>query len=194
LVKKRASIALFGGSFDPPHKGHQAIVRALASLEDIDRVVVMPAYLNPFKHETLADAATRLRWCQTLCEAPRVTVSDFEITQGRPVYTIETVRKLQEHYDVKYLVIGADNLKDIEQWQEFEQLDAMVVWLVFGRGGVEPDCHKLTHCRLLPLDMPISSTEIRAGRGLEHLDPAILDEVKEIRNQHKEHYEYQRES
>jgi nicotinate-nucleotide adenylyltransferase len=49
-------VAIFGGSFDPPHKGHQNIVqRALETLE-IDKLIILPAYLNPFKQNSLASA------------------------------------------------------------------------------------------------------------------------------------------
>jgi len=193
LVKNRPTVALFGGSFDPPHKGHQAIVKHLSALKDIDNIIVMPAFLNPFKKETLADASTRLAWCRKIFDDPRVIVSDHEISQGRPVYTIETMEALQKHYVVKYLVIGADNLATIEKWRGFATLNEKVTWLVFTREGVNPACHKLKKCQLLPLEIPVSSTKIRSGTQLEEVDERILHEVKDIML-YKDNHDYKRES
>jgi nicotinate-nucleotide adenylyltransferase len=190
LVKNRPTVALFGGSFDPPHKGHQAIVNTVAALDDIDKVIIMPAFLNPFKKATLASASVRLEWCRKVCDDPRVIVSDFETSQGRPVYTIETIEALQEAYRVKYLVIGSDNLAQIEKWHEFDRLNTMLTWLVFTRGEEKPDCHKLKHCKVLSLDMPISSTEIRNGTCLEHVDKCILNEVKDTMIEHKDNHDH----
>ena len=177
MVKNRPTVALFGGSFDPPHKGHQAIVKKLAALNDIDKLIIMPAFLNPLKEETWASASQRLEWCRRVCSGPRVIVSDYEITQGKPVYTIETIKALQKEYAVKYLVIGSDNLKEIEKWHKFERLNEMISWLVFTRGKEKPDCRKLKHYKVLGLDMPVSSTEIRNGVALDQVDGCILHEV-----------------
>ena len=194
MVKSKPMVALFGGSFDPPHKGHQAIVHAVAALEDIDKVIVMPAFLNPFKKGTLATADKRLAWCQKVCKHPRVHVSDFEISQERAVYTIETLEALKEKYTVKYLVIGADNLAQITQWRDFDKINARITWLVFDRGTKKPDCHALKHCKHLPLDIPVSSTEIRKGQALHHVDKRILDEVKKTITHYKDTHDNQRES
>jgi len=190
LVKHRPTVALFGGSFDPPYKGHQTIVKQVAMMDDIEKVIVMPAFLNPLKKASLASASTRLEWCKRVCDDPRIIVSDFEISQGRAVYTIETVEALQKAYTVKYLVIGSDNLAQIETWHRFDQLNEMITWLVFTRGKERPDCHKLKHYTLLPLDMPISSTEIRNGGTLEHVDRRILNEVNSIITNHKDRHDH----
>jgi nicotinate-nucleotide adenylyltransferase len=62
------SIALFGGSFDPPHIGHEAIVKALMKLDEIDKIIIMPTYLNPFKTEFFAPADLRVKWLKKLSE------------------------------------------------------------------------------------------------------------------------------
>ena len=60
------TIALFGGSFDPPHLGHKAVVDAILSTLDVDEVVVMPAYLNPFKSKVYASGSLRFQWLQKI--------------------------------------------------------------------------------------------------------------------------------
>ena len=92
-------IALFGGSFDPPHAGHDAAVKAILSSLKPDLLVIMPSFLNPFKKSFSAPPQLRLRWCRALwSDAPRVEVSDYEISQNVPVPTIQSVKFLLEKY------------------------------------------------------------------------------------------------
>lgn len=92
-------IALFGGSFDPPHAGHDAAVKAILSSLKPDLLVIMPSFLNPFKKSFSAPPQLRLRWCRALwSDAPGVEVSDYEISQNRSVSTIQSVKFLLEKY------------------------------------------------------------------------------------------------
>lgn len=92
-------IALFGGSFDPPHAGHDAAARAILSSLKPDLLVIMPSFLNPFKKSFSAPPQLRLRWCRALWSGtPHVEVSDYEISQNYPVPTIQSVKFLLEKY------------------------------------------------------------------------------------------------
>ena len=92
-------IALFGGSFDPPHAGHDAAVKAILSALKPDLLVIMPSFLNPFKKNFSAPPQLRLRWCRALwSDTPRIKVSDYEISQNRSVPTIQSVKFLLEKY------------------------------------------------------------------------------------------------
>jgi len=125
------AIALFGGSFDPPHSGHIAVVHEALKVLPVDRVVVVPAYVNPLKDGTHAPASLRLKWLkQAFKTVVGVEVSEFETVQGRAVYTIDTVRKYLQEDPKIYLIIGADNLKTLEKWHRFEALNHLVTWVV----------------------------------------------------------------
>ena len=92
-------IALFGGSFDPPHAGHDAAVKAILSSLKPDLLIIMPSFLNPFKKSFSAPPQLRLKWCRALwSDAPHVEVSDYEISQNVPVPTIQSVKFLLEKY------------------------------------------------------------------------------------------------
>lgn len=92
-------IALFGGSFDPPHAGHDAAVRAILSSLKPDLLVIMPSFLNPFKKSFSAPPQLRLKWCRALwSDAPYMEVSDYEISQNVPVPTIQSVKFLLEKH------------------------------------------------------------------------------------------------
>ena len=92
-------IALFGGSFDPPHAGHDAAVKAILSSLKPDLLIIMPSFLNPFKKSFSAPPQLRLKWCRALwSDAPHVEVSDYEISQNVPVPTIQSVKFLLEKH------------------------------------------------------------------------------------------------
>lgn len=92
-------IALFGGSFDPPHAGHDAAVKAILSGLKPDLLIIMPSFLNPFKKSFSAPPQLRLKWCRALWgDTPYVEVSDYEILQNRSVPTIQSVKFLLEKY------------------------------------------------------------------------------------------------
>ena len=162
MVKNRLSVALFGGSFDPPHIGHQTIVKKVLNLEIVDRVVIMPTFLNPFKSSSHATADMRLKWCRDMCSDPDVIICDYEIRQNRAVYTIESINYLREQYEIKYLVIGSDNLAHIEHWREFETINSTITWIVVDRSGYDSSYEKLRDYITIEMDIPISSSQIRA--------------------------------
>jgi nicotinate-nucleotide adenylyltransferase len=190
LVKKKLSVAIFGGSFDPPHKGHQQIVaQALETLDDIDKLIIVPAYLNPFKTETLASPRQRLTWCQTLFDnLESVEVSDFEIAEGKPTYTATTLKYFQQRYSVKYLIIGADNLEKIHTWHAFSWLNQQVTWVIASRAGYKKETSPLQNTIHLPVNKEISSTHIRSlkqpdatGHSIdERIKPSVIKKLKEI--------------
>jgi nicotinate-nucleotide adenylyltransferase len=167
-------IALFGGSFDPPHAGHIAIVEAALEQLDIDKVVIVPAYLNPFKSHAHAPASLRLKWLRKIYDGNDcVAVSDFEIAKQRPVPTIETVRHFLATAEKLYVIIGADNLAALEAWYAFTELDALVTWVVARRDGINvPD-----RFATLDIDSPVSSTDLRRAMAPHELPAPVADEI-----------------
>jgi len=182
LIKKgKPVVALFGGSFDPPHLGHQRIVEEALKHLDIDLLLVVPAYLNPFKTSSLADAKSRLQWCHTLFDdLPNVIVEAYEVNRGKSITTSESIAHFRKLYDVKYLIIGSDNLSTLTKWHNFEQLNREVVWVVATRQGHPLDISMLREWRVLEIEEPVSSTQIREEADVQHIDKKIEKSVKEI--------------
>ena len=173
--------AIFGGSFDPPHTGHQEIVQAAAKLPGIDQVLIVPAYLNPFKTSSLADAGQRLQWCYSLFDGiPKVSVESYEVDQGRSVTTWESVKHFNAAYDVQYLIIGSDNLSNIKQWHQFDALNREVAWIIAKRKGCDLQTDMLRSWQSLEIDIPASSTEIRASGNTKYIDNKIKQDVNQI--------------
>jgi len=174
-------IAIFGGSFDPPHIGHQEIVKRAVDMLDIDKLLVVPAFLNPFKSSTLASPELRLEWCHTIFDPiDGVEICDYEISMGRAVYSSETIEYLSRLYRVEYIIIGADNINSIDRWHRFDWIDSQVTWVIARRSDFEIDRDILTHSIVLDIDEDISSTVIRERRDISVVDDKIKLEVKNL--------------
>jgi len=152
------TIALFGGSFDPPHLGHEAVIKALIKHKEIDNIIIMPTFLNPFKESSFAPAKLRLRWLQEIFTSyKKVSVSSFEVDKSKATPTIETVNHLLKSYDKVYVVIGADNLESLQKWHHYNVLQSLVTFIVASRENREIPKEFLQ----LIVDVNISSTQLR---------------------------------
>jgi nicotinate-nucleotide adenylyltransferase len=132
---------LCGGTFDPLHNGHVAIVRAALASGLVDRVIVMPAGSPPHKqNEPVSAAAYRYEMAvRAFASDPAVTVSEREILRAGPSYTLLTVRELRQTQaaeDELMLIYGSDVVHDLEQWHEPAALLAACPLLLADRGGV----------------------------------------------------------
>ncbi len=168
--------AIFGGSFDPPHSGHLEIIQQTIISLNIDELIVVPAFLNPFKSKSFAPAKLRLKWLKEMTKSlPKVRVSSFEIDQNRAVSTIETVRHFKQDDEI-YLIIGADNLASLSQWKSFEELDRLVTWVVATRDDIVIPEEFLT----LKVDYKISATQLREQIDEAYLDKTVAKEIIEF--------------
>ncbi len=175
------NVALFGGSFDPPHNGHLSIIHAALEQLDIDKLIVVPTYLNPFKTSSLAPAELRLEWLKSIVHDSRVIISGFEVKQKRSVASIESVRNFKKGVDTLYFIIGADNLASLSSWCAYEELNNSVTWVVATRENIIID--KAYQC--LHVNESISSTEVREKPKREDLPKEIATSVI---NYYKEYY------
>ena len=177
----KPTVALFGGSFDPPHTGHQHIVDAAIKNLDIDHLLVVPAFLNPFKHTSLASASQRLKWCHLLFDdLDKVIVDDYEIREGKSTTTSQSVKHFNIMYDVKYLIIGSDNLSTLTKWHHFKWLNKYIIWVIITREGYHLDVDALREWKVLALNAPMSSTGIRRLKDLHYVDEKIKHSVQNV--------------
>jgi len=171
------TIALFGGSFDPPHIGHEAIVKSLLDFKEIDEVVVMPTFLNPFKEISHAPSQIRFKWLEDIfSEFENVNVSGYEAGMRKKVPTIQTVKHLLKRYKKIYLVVGADNLPSIDRWEGFEELKELVTIVVATREDFVIDENFLK----LDIDVNISSTQLRKNIDISKLPKKCAKEIEKF--------------
>jgi nicotinate-nucleotide adenylyltransferase len=170
------NIAIFGGSFDPPHIGHEEIIKKSLKNLDIDTLFVVPTYLNPFKQKSFASPKKRFEWIQALIKQyPKAKVLDYEIKQNRPTSTIQTVKYLlkEDNIDKIYLIIGADNIKTLHLWQDFDDLKHLVTFVVAKRDDITIP----KHLKKLDICANISSTDLRETIKREYLPKSIADDI-----------------
>lgn len=174
-------IAIFGGSFDPPHIGHQTIVKKALKKLDIDLLIIVPAYLNPLKIQSFLDAKTRFKLLKKLFKnKEKVEVCPFEIEKERPVYSIETIKFILDKYKPNklYLIIGADNYKAFHLWNSYQEIQELVTLVVVTRDGIKYD--KSDKVKRLKVDIKISSTELRNTFNLDYIPKKIRKKIKQI--------------
>ena len=169
-ARELPEIAVFGGSFDPPHLGHVFLAAYALSVASIERVLVVPVFqhafgkpLSPFEH--------RLAMCKlAFRDLRRVEVSDLERELGGVSRTLRLVEALAVRYPNHRLrtLIGTDILAESARWQGFDRVAERAPLLVALRGGhvdasvshengTRPDVPGST----APILPEISSTEIR---------------------------------
>lgn len=174
-------IAIFGGSFDPPHIGHEAIVNVALKELDIDKLVIVPTFLNPFKKHSFLNAYDRLFLVQKLFKNNSIIdVSDYEIKQNKSVYSIQTVKYLKQLYKATqiYFIIGADNLEKLHLWHQFDELNSLVTFVVANRNGFLNTNYD--NIRTLNVSMDTSSTNLRESLDLNYIPQTIKTDVKNI--------------
>ena len=156
---------LFGGTFDPPHYGHVAALRAAASTSRFDRIEVTVAgdpYLKSVDG-AVRSASVRLAMARAAFEdLDLVVVSDREIRREGPSFTIDTVRELLDDVEQVDLIVGADLLAQLDRWHEAETLRTLVRVGVVPRPGAATVVPALWDCYEIPMEpVDLSSSFIR---------------------------------
>lgn len=189
-------IAVFGGSFNPPANSHISLAKqVLESNSNIEKVIFVPVNVK-YNKEGLASNEDRFFMLQKICETNKgLEVSDIEIRSKRQLYTIETLKQIQEQYreNAIYFVLGTDNLKELKTWHEADELLRKFKILVLERRNddiekiIQNDDflrkYKTSFIKLENIKkVDLSSTEIRGkvkrGESVTDLVPfEIMDKV-----------------
>ena len=191
------TIAVFGGSFNPPHKGHLAAALAASRQLKPDEFLVIPDFQPP--HKQLAEGSPEPEERLTLCRlafaaVPNCTVSDLELRRGGKSYTADTLRHLRAARPEAELILlmGADMYCSLHTWYDAEYILRSVRIAVFQRAAGEMPAIEAqrdalaaqfgTETELIRSQpMPASSTELRAAlqnrEGVAKLSPEVYAEI-----------------
>lgn len=190
-------ILLFGGTFDPPHKGHINNLQAAMDCVQPDKVIVMPAGIPPHKKASTTDAALRLAMCACFTAlSPKVEVSDWEIRQGGRNYSVNTVEMLHSRYpaDSLFMCVGSDMLLGFTRWYRWQDILRMTALVVESReagdaAALHAAAEELRRQGATVLlaqaqAFPCASSDIRSGRvprsrWEEVLPPNVIQIVKD---------------
>lgn len=176
-----ARIGLFGGTFDPPHRGHVAVATDVADHLGLHRVLWIPAGVPPHKRgDEPSPAEDRLEMVEAAVRGDdRFEVDRREIDRPGPSYTVDTVRALTTATPdaLFHLIVGVDQYRDFDRWRDPDDILSLARLTVMDRGGdsaADVVCAAVDRARVdRPVDDPpvvfvpvgridVSSTEVRA--------------------------------
>ena len=144
------NVGLFGGTFDPVHRGHIALARAAMERCKLHRVYFVPANVPPHKQQQLHTpfahrfamlalaTAGEKAFVPSLMEAPADSGAPRKAKKEEPNYTIDTIRRLKQSFkssDQLFLLVGMDAFADIAKWHQAEALFRECEFIVAGRPG-----------------------------------------------------------
>ncbi len=192
------TLGLMGGSFDPIHKGHIALAKAAIEEKNLDLLIFMPVYIQPFKPEQpVTSGKDRFEMVKLASQGlDKAEVWDFELKQQGYSYTINTLRALRENFgpQVKiYFITGTDAFFNVELWRESEEVLKNYSFIVGKRPGEPAGKDINQYIKEISLkygtdittvqnkEIEISSTELRAvlqgKKGVltlkDYLDPDV---------------------
>jgi nicotinate-nucleotide adenylyltransferase len=188
-------LGIFGGSFDPVHRGHLVLAESCARQAALDEVWFVPAAHQPLKPTgPRASDLDRLAMLRLALDGrSRLQASDLEIERGGVSYTVDTLARVQSRHPEAelFFLMGADSLADLPNWQRPEEICDLATLLVVRRAGeAAPNFNALAqlvsaerleqfcdHQVEMP-ETPISSSGIReliaADGGWEELLPSAV--------------------
>jgi len=142
-VKNRSSakIGLFGGSFNPIHKGHLKSIQSIAKEFALDRVFVIPSNQNPLKpwlDEVLGKDRLEMVRVAVQDLVDLAEVDDQEILRGGLSYTHETIADYCKRFAGEniYLIVGMDVFSEFDEWKNIDEILSKVNVIVTSRPGV----------------------------------------------------------
>ncbi len=140
---RQRRIALFGGSFDPIHRGHTRVAQAAAAHIGAEKVIFIPAKCSPLKSLS-PHAPDEDRWrmaALATADDDAFAVSDCELQRPAPSFTIDTVRLFQRDYGpdtALHWLLGADSVNDLVHWYQIKELIDACYLTTMQRAGYPP--------------------------------------------------------
>lgn len=190
------SLGIYGGSFDPVHKGHLRSAGFMCRELGLDKMMIIPAAMSPFKTTSNSSSDDRLSMCRLAFSDGIYEVSPMEIERGGKSYTVDTVEAVSAMYpdaDI-YMSVGSDQLLQFAYWYRYRDILSKVTLCSVSR---EKDSLKARmedyadrylrpwgKCLIFDFDpLVISSSEIRdavkAGKDInEYVPPEVVSYIE----------------
>lgn len=154
-LKPGMTIGLFGGSFDPVHRGHLHVANSALKTLGLDRVWWIVSPQNPLKERKAGDFLRRYIGVQEMATGPRMVISDIENRTGIRT-TAELIKVLHDRYPgVRFVwIMGADNLKSFHRWHRWQDIAATTSIAIIARpqdpirARLAPAARRMAHARV----------------------------------------------
>lgn len=178
------SICIFPGTFNPIHYGHLKMAEFALENFNLEKIIFIPSYLPPHKEINKDLASHRYKMVElAIKDNPKFEISDVEYKSEGKSYSIITVKKIIEQYNLKTrlnFIIGTDAFNKIDTWCQAEELKKLVHFIVFNRGEEINNISEGWDYELADLKfLDVSSTSIRSGQ--------VVDTIKEVEDYIKNH-------
>lgn len=172
-------IGIFGGAFDPPHKGHLRIAETVINELSLDEIRFVPTKVPAHKQPSCASGESRVQMISRMIESnSKFVVDEVELSREGTSFTIDTIEfyKRKEPENKFYLIIGGDQIQYLPNWSRIDDLVAQVTLV----GVARPAYHVETKYPVTMVEInkiAISSSEIREkiAKGI-----SVADEVPGI--------------
>lgn len=159
-------VLVFGGSFDPVHKGHVALLRRAIKKISPDVTHIVPAYHSPFKAKSPTPFRLRMKMLKLAFAglSKHLIFDDYELRQGGKTYTYQLVHYLQKRYDNPeiYLLVGTDCLNDVHNWKNPQVIFDNTTVVAGKRKGYNENPANFKHIFLPGFFPKLSSSRVRA--------------------------------
>ena len=186
-------VLIYGGSFNPPHRGHEAALHSAVTAVRPDRILVVPAGMPPHKvlDDNSPDEDARLHLAElAFLDEPGTEVSDVEIRRLGKSYTVDTLQEITDRFEDAelFFLVGTDMLQSIEKWYQFDQILSTCTLVALPRDegdypGMEETAQMLRRtygARVILIrknPLPLASTELRASLRLRQVSEKLSDPV-----------------
>ncbi len=208
-MSKKDYIGIFGGSFDPIHKGHIESLKSVTEKLNLSKVLVIPNKVSPLKDLSVASSLEKIKMLEiAFSDFKEIEIEDYELKKEGQSFMIETLQYLDKKLGKKkhfLLIIGEDSFQSFHHWKNYQNIIKMTSILVMNRPtlnhdltlkaiGLHQDCiensyqnnnlkrGKIYFIKIKP--NPASSTHIRENIDdqsvlAEGLDDSVLKYLQE---------------
>ena len=139
FAAEKKTIGIFGGSFDPPHKGHVEISKICLQKIKLKKIYWVITKKNPFKKKpffSLKERVSRSKKAVKNYKKIKVLYLDDKIKSSRSINVINYFRKIKKQKDL-YLILGSDNLLNFHKWTSWKKIVKLTKLIVFSRRGYD---------------------------------------------------------
>ena len=170
MIRSNNKIGIFGGSFDPPHRGHLEISKIAIKKLTLTKLYWCVTKKNPFKTKTLFSLSDRIKQSKDITKkVKKIEIKSFDkkIKSTNTIDLIKYLKKKKER-DSFFLIIGSDNLLNFHKWKEWKMLTELTEIVVFSRKDYDIKAKKSVTVKKVKKiifiknkQIKISSTKIR---------------------------------
>ena len=129
-------LGIFGGAFDPVHKGHTLSLKFINDLKIVDEVYVIPNFASPHDKDIRSSGSHRLKMLEmAFNEFENIKINEFELNNKKKSYSYETLNSFKQLFPDRHfsLIIGLDSLHSFTTWKNWEEILSLCSLLVLGR-------------------------------------------------------------